>query len=151
MDDVYDNIHRFINMDDVFVYRNDEYYKDSGMANDTRVKKIYGVNDLYTDFRIGDKVRILKTGGFYSSYSAMAGAMGLVHWNKGDWSLDYQELINCIGKIESLKIHESRNSIVAGVTLIMAPFKIGSQILIDDNCLEFVEHNDFITDEDIEI
>jgi hypothetical protein len=138
--------------DNVFIFRDADFYEDRGAKRHTnKEKKIYGVNDHYIEFQINDKVQIINTGGVYSSYTAMARAMGLSNWKRNKWSYDFEDSLDgAFAQIEAIRLHESQHTIVIGLTLLEGGYA-GEQVIIDDSCLEFIKHGGFITDEDIEI
>jgi hypothetical protein len=131
-----------INPDDVHIFTNNDYYKNDAptMLADKRVKHIYGVNEKYDKFCIGDRIQVKDWGGYFSSYTAMAKAMGLPNWCSGGMSPNFYE-----GTIVAIKIHEDQQDIVLGVYF----SEIGGEILISHDFVKLAP--EFFDDDDMEI
>jgi ribosomal protein S17 len=90
-------------------------------------KKIYNAVD--NKFKIGDKVKIIDEGQFYSSYESMAIAMGIVdeeNWMRHGLSKKHT------GYVMDIKVHEDKfnnnlNDIIYGI-------EIGNKIALIGEC-----------------
>jgi len=79
--------------------------------NNGNIKEIYDITN--NKFQIGEIVKVVNDGQFYSTYKEMAIAMDI---SSKDW-LQYDLYNGDIGSIVNVKIHESDSDIVYGVKI----------------------------------
>lgn len=106
---------KWINENDKFEYTNKEIY---GKLIAKMPNPIYGVDDKYSKFKIGDNVEVVDSGQIYSGYRAMAKAMDVEDCWLGEDNYNHVvEKNGRIGVVVSMKIHEDRGSVVLGVLI----------------------------------